>query len=110
MTKAAINFKLQNLLPTPRGFRGWTEFESRIHLHEIPLFVLAHTGQTYAALVMKLLNALCSQWPTKLIGASTDRAGNMTGHNAGFSTISRNVSKSPDAHYHIWCLPISLIS
>lgn len=90
--------------PPVVGFEGGPRFECGFHLLAIPLFALAHTGQTYAELVMKVLNALCPEWPTKLIGSSTDGAGNMSGHNSGFSTILRNASKCPDAFYRVWCI------
>lgn len=86
------------------GYEGGPAIENGFHLLAIPLFALAHTGRTYSGLVMKLLDVLCPDWRMKLIGSSTDGAGNMTGHNSGFSTILRNESLCKEAFYRIWCL------
>jgi hypothetical protein len=77
---------------------------SSFHLLAIPMFDRSHTGKDYADCVIKVLDALYSEWRTKLIGVSTDGAGNMTGHNIGFSALLRNESKCKDAFYRVWCI------
>jgi hypothetical protein len=90
--------------PPIAGYDGGPEIECGFHLLAIPLFSLAHSEETYADLVMKMIDALCPDWRMKLIESSTDGAGNMTGFNAGFSSVLRNESLCADSFYRIWCL------
>ena len=85
-------------------FEGSYEVSNGFHLMAIPLFACAHTGQEYCDLVIKVLDVLCPDWWMKLIGSSTDGAGNMAGHNSGFSTLLRNESECREAFYRVWCL------
>lgn len=51
---------------------------------------------------------MCEDWRTKLIGSSVDSAGNVTRHNAEFSTLLRNESKCKDSFYRLYCLAYQL--
>ncbi len=74
--------------PPVVGFKGGPAVEHGFHLLAIPLLDLTYSGRVYADLLIKVLSALCPDWRMKLLGSSTDGAGNMTGHSSGFSTLS----------------------
>ena len=86
------------------GFEASEELSNGFHLLAIPLFARAHTGREYADSLIKVLDVLCQDWRFRLMGSSTDGAGNMAGHNGGFSTLLKNESECCDAFYRIWCL------
>ncbi|OAE22784.1 hypothetical protein AXG93_2035s1680 [Marchantia polymorpha subsp. ruderalis] len=67
-------------IPLVVGYDGEAKIQHDFHLLAIPLFSLAHTSQTYADIVIKMLDSLSSNWRMKLIGSSTDEVGNMVGH------------------------------
>lgn len=90
--------------PPDVGYQGSAEVDNGFHLIAIPLSDRAHSGRVYCDLLVKLLDSLCGSWRMKLLGSSTDGAGNMTGHNSGFSTLLRNESMCPEAFYRLWCL------
>jgi hypothetical protein len=90
------------------GYDGGPEIECGFHLLAIPLFSLSHSGQTYADLGMKMIDALCPDWRMKLIGSSTDGAGNMTGHNAGSLPFFEMNRCAPIHSTASGVLPISL--
>lgn len=90
--------------PALVGFEGGPAVVNGFHLLAIPLFALAHSGRVYCDLLIRLLDVLCPDWRMKLIGSSTDGAGNMTGHNVGFSTLLRNESLCKEAFYRLWCI------
>ncbi len=74
--------------PPVVGFEGGPAIKHEFHLLAIPLLDLTSSGRVYADLLIKVLSALCPDWRMKLLGSSTDGAGNMTGHSSGFSTLS----------------------
>lgn len=54
--------------------------QNDFHLMAIPMRDRSHTGEQYASAVKRVLNILCPDWRKKLIGTSSDGAGNMAGH------------------------------
>lgn len=72
------------------------------HLMAIPLFAESHSGESLFNHVVKVLDALCPDWRLRLIGSSTDGAGNMTGCSVGFTT--RLAGEVEGMFYRVWCL------
>jgi hypothetical protein len=73
------------------------------HLLAITLFNEQHKGESLRNMFVKAFDSLCPVWRDKLIGSSTDGAPNMTGCNAGFTTLLANAVSSP-VFYRVWCL------
>ena len=78
--------------------------QNDFHLMAIPMHDRSHTGEEYASAVKRVLNVLCPEWRVKLIGTSTDGAGNMAGHVGGYSTRLMSESDFPDIFFRVWCL------
>ena len=90
--------------PSIPGFDFGPEIMNGFHLLAIPMYDLSHSGRQYADRMIKVLDALCEDWRMKLIGSSTDGAGNMSGHIGGFSSLLLRESLCKDGFYRVWCL------
>ena len=61
-----------------------------------------HTGDYMFELFQRLFNVLDPLWKNKVLGVTTDGAGNMTGWHRGAVTQIQN-AVLPDGFYRIWC-------
>ena len=75
-------------------------FLYNLHLMAIPIHD-RHTAEVLFGLIVKLFDALRSQWRIKLISNSTDGAAVMTGRIRGISTRIR--TEVAPGYYQIWC-------
>jgi hypothetical protein len=74
------------------------------HLLAIPLFEETHSGQSLFNFVVRLLDALCPDWRSRLVGSSTDSTPSMTGSTKGFSTRLASAVLEFGPFFRIWCL------
>ena len=72
-----------------------------IHVIALPMFN-RHTGDYMFELFQRLFNVLDPSWKNKVLGVTTDGAGNMTGQHRGAVTQIQNAIL-PDGFYRIWC-------
>ena len=73
-----------------------------LHLIAVP-FQGSHTGSAMFEMLVKLFDAVCPEWRSKLIGCSTDGAANMTGHLSGVVTRIQQAIKG-QGFVRVWCL------
>mmetsp|Transcript_16076 Transcript_16076/g.22893 ORF Transcript_16076/g.22893 Transcript_16076/m.22893 type:complete len:170 (+) Transcript_16076:701-1210(+) len=71
-----------------------------LHLLAIPMFE-QHTGEYMFAILSKLLEAMDTEWKSKLIGVTTDGAASMVGNQCGVGTRLENIVLP--GFYKVWC-------
>jgi hypothetical protein len=78
----------------------WRVFN--LHIAALPIHD-RHTGEVMFSMISLLLDVLCPEWKTKLLGVASDGARNMTGRNAGVVTRLGNALPEGCVLIRIWC-------
>lgn len=75
-----------------------------VNVHALALPIVdRHTGAVMFEMLSSMLDVICADWRTKLIGVSTDGARNMTGKTSGLLTRISGSITAPNELIRVWC-------